>query len=233
MGQGMSGPTGAVEWMNLPLFPLNTVLFPGMVLPLHVFEDRYRVMINRCVEEEHPFGVLLIREGKEVGGVAIPYDVGTTAIVAAVNKLSDGRMSIIAIGGERFRLRELHQGLPYLSGNAEPWPLTGEATAQARELVGPVRALFRQYLSLLAQAEGHKIEIEEIPDEPRMLALVIGIALQLPMPQKQRLLDRPTVAHMLWAERAILRREQLLLSHIIRTQTEQWEGGFSGYLARN
>jgi Lon protease-like protein len=229
----MGGPDAAIEWASLPLFPLNTVLFPGMMLPLHVFEDRYRTMINRCVDEEHPFGVLLIREGKEVGGPAVPYEVGTTAAIAAVNRLSDGRMSIIAIGGERFRLRAIYQDLPYMVGDAEPWPLTGAATERARELVGPVRALFQQYLSLLAQAQGHKIEIEEIPNEPRMLALLIGIALQLPMPQKQRLLDQPTVAHMLWAERAIMRREQLLLGHIIRTQTDQWEGGYSGYLARN
>ena len=66
-----------------------------------------------------------------------------------------------------------------------------------------------------------------------MLALLIGVALQLPMPQKQRLLDQPTVAHMLWAERAMMRREQLLLSYMIHTQTEQWEGGYSGFLARN
>jgi Lon protease-like protein len=228
----MSGPKDVIEWAHLPLFPLNTVLFPGMLLPLQIFEDRYRAMVNRCVDEEHPFGVLLIREG-EVGGPATPYEVGTTAIIAAVNKLADGRMSIIAIGGERFRLRAIHQGLPYLVGDTEPWPLAGAATERARELVGPVRALFRQYLSLLAQAQGHKIDVEEVPSEPRLLALLIGIALQLPMPQKQRLLDQPTVARMLWAERAIMRREQLLLSHIIHTQTEQWEGGFSGYLARN
>jgi Lon protease-like protein len=229
----MSGRDDAVEWARLPLFPLNSVLFPGMVLPLHIFEDRYKIMIDRCMENDHPFGVVLIREGKEVGGPAVPYGVGTTAMVAAVNKLEDGQMSVVAIGGERFRLRAIRRGLPYLVGDAEPWPLAGAAAQRAQALVGPVRALFRHYLSLLAQAQGHKIDVEDIPDEPRMLALLIGIALQVPMPQKQRLLDRHTVGQMLWAERVIMRREQLLLSHIIRTQTEQWEGGFSGYLARN
>jgi Lon protease-like protein len=147
--------------------------------------------------------------------------------------MSDGGMSVIAIGSERFRLLGLQTDLSYLVGSAEPWPLVGASTERARELVGPVRALFQQYLSMLSQAQGHKIEIEEIPDDPQMLALLIGIALQLPMPQKQRLLNQPTVAGMLWAERVIMRREQLLLGHIIRTQTEQWEGGFSGYLAKN
>jgi hypothetical protein len=96
-----------------------------------------------------------------------------------------------------------------------------------------VRALFRQYLSLLAQAEGHKIEVEEVPYDSRALALLVAVALQVPMTQKQRLLSQPDVGQMLSAERAIMRREQLILGYIIRTQREQWEGGFSGYLATN
>ena len=72
------------QWSDLPLFPLNTVLFPGMVLPLHIFEERYKLMINHCLEEERPFGVLLIREGKEVGSGAVPYQVGTTTMIAVI-----------------------------------------------------------------------------------------------------------------------------------------------------
>jgi hypothetical protein len=86
---------------------------------------------------------------------------------------------------------------------------------------------------LLVQAQGHRIEIEEVPAEPRTLALLIAVAVQLPMSQKQELLDQPSVASMLRAEWAIMRREQLILDHIIHTQQEQWEGGFSGYLAKN
>jgi Lon protease-like protein len=221
------------QWTDLPLFPLNTVLFPGMILPLHIFEERYKLMINHCVEEERPFGVLLIREGREAGGVAVPYDVGTTTVVAGVNRFEDGRMNIVTIGSERFRLLALRREQPYLVGDVEPWPLTGAATEQALEQVGPVRALFRQYLSQLAQAEGHKIDVEEVPTEPRTLALMIAIALQLPMRLKQGLLNQPTVPRLLLVERAIMKREQLLLDYIIQTQTEQWEGGYSGYLAKN
>ena len=223
----------ASQWTDLPLFPLNTVLFPGMVLPLHIFEERYKLMINRCIEEERPFGVLLIREGREAGGIAVPYDVGTTTVIAGVNRLDDGRMNIVTIGDERFRLRALRRDQPYLVGDAEPWPLSGAATEQAQEQVGPLRALFRQYLSQLAQAEGHKINVEEVPTEPRTLALMVAIALQLPMPMKQVLLSQPTVPRLLLVERAIMKREQLILDYIIQTQTEQWEGGYSGYLAKN
>jgi hypothetical protein len=221
------------HWQELALFPLNTVLFPGMVLPLHVFEERYKLMINRCLEEDRPFGVVLIREGKEAGGDAIPYTVGTTAEIAGVTHLDEGRMNLVSIGIERFRLRRIRKGLPYLVGQAEPWPLREEARDRAQELVGPVRALFRHYLSILAQAQGDKIDIEEIPDEPKALALLIGVALQVSMPLKQRLLNQPSILGMLRVEKAILRREQLLLDFILRTQSDQWEGGFSGLLAKN
>lgn len=221
------------QWTDLPLFPLNTVLFPGMVLSLHIFEERYKLMINHCLEGARPFGVLLIREGKEVGGFAVPYGIGTTTSIAGLSRLEDGRMDIVTIGSERFRLRSIRRDQPYLVGDAEPWPLAGANAEQAQDQVGPVRALFRQYLSLLAQAQGHRIDVEAVPDDPRTLALLVAMALQLPLPQKQRLLSQPTVSRMLWAERAIMRREQLLLGHILQTQTEQWEGGYSGYLAKN
>jgi Lon protease-like protein len=220
-------------WSNLPLFPLNTVLFPGMVLPLHIFEERYKLMINRCLEEERPFGVVLIREGEEVGDYAIPYDVGTTAVIAGVTRYDDGRMSIVSLGNERFRSRTLHYDEPYLVADVEPWPLVSGDHVLSQKQVEPMRALIRQYFTLLALAEGHKIDVEEVPDEPRALALLIAIALQLPSSQKQALLNQPSVAELLLAERVILRREQLILNQIIRTQKEQWEGGYSGYLARN
>jgi Lon protease-like protein len=221
------------NWTDLPLFPLNTVLFPGMVLPLHVFEERYKAMISHCLEEEQPFGVVLIREGKEVGGEAVPYTVGTTAVIASVSHLQEGRMKIVAVGSERFRLESLCHDRPYLVGRANPWPLAGETSLRARRQVGAMRALLQQYLSLVAQAQGHKIEIGEVPSEPLALALAIAIALQLPTSQRQDLLRQPTVTHLLAMERNILRREQLLLDYMIRTQAGQWEGGFSGLLARN
>ena len=221
------------QWNDLPLFPLNTVLFPGMILPLHIFEERYKLMIQHCLDEDRPFGVSLIREGKEVGERAIPHAVGTSALIASVTRADGGRMNIITIGHERFRLRALGRERPYLVGDAEPWPLTGGAAERIQAHVAPMSALLRQYLTLLVQAQGHSIKIDELPQEPRTLALVIAIALQVPMLEKQHLLAQPDVARMLAAERAIMNREQLLLNHIIQTQSDQWEGGHSGYLAKN
>lgn len=220
-------------WVDLPLFPLNTVLFPGMILPLHIFEERYKRLIENCLKADRPFGVALIRKGREVGGSADPYNVGTTAHITKVSRLEEGRMNIVVVGGERFRLHGLNYDRPYLVGLIEPWSLENPMGSELGERVEPLRALFRQYLSLLALAEGHKIEVEEVPTEPRTLALLVAIALQLPMAQKQALLEKSSVASLLQAEWAIMRREQLILDDIIRTQEEQWEGGFSGYLANN
>jgi hypothetical protein len=223
----------ADNWADLPLFPLNTVLFPGVVLPLRIFEERYKLMISRCLEETRPFGVVLIRKGKEVGGEAVPYRVGTTAVIAGVNRLSEGQMKIVTIGHDRFRLQDVSHSLPYLVGQAEPWPLTGGDAGQAQKMVAPVHALFKEYAALLVEAQGDEVITEDLPSDPTSLALQVAITLKLPMSQKQELLTQPTVADMLAVERTILRREKLLLDHIVQTQPEQWEGGFSGLLAKN
>ena len=89
--------------MNVPLFPLNTVLFPGGPLPLRVFEPRYLDMISRCMKDGVPFGVLLIKDGQEAGQ-ATTHTVGTLATVADWYQGSDGLLGITAIGTDRFRL---------------------------------------------------------------------------------------------------------------------------------
>ena len=221
------------EWSDLPLFPLNTVLFPGMVLPLHIFEERYKLMIGRCMEESRPFGVVLIREGEEVGGGATPYDVGTTAVIAGASRTKDGEYNLVTIGSERFRLLAIRNDLPYLVGSAEPWPVSGGGAELARQRTKSMLTLFQQYLDLLIKAQGHRMEIEHIPEEPRALALLVAIALQVPLVQKQYLLCRPSVADLLRAEQIMLQRERLLLKYISDTQMVQWEGGYSGYLAKN
>ena len=85
-------PVAPDDLIELPLFPLNVVLFPGMSLPLHIFEERYKAMIGACSEHDTPFGVLLIKEGQEVGDPAEPFQVGTTARITEVQQLEDGRM---------------------------------------------------------------------------------------------------------------------------------------------
>lgn len=89
--------------MDIPLFPLRTVLFPGGPLPLRIFESRYIDMISRCMKSDTPFGVLLIREGQEVG-ISTTYEVGTLAHITDWYQGSDGLLGVTAAGGQRFRL---------------------------------------------------------------------------------------------------------------------------------
>jgi len=89
--------------MDIPLFPLRTVLFPGGPLPLRIFESRYIDMISRCMKRDSPFGVLLIREGEE-GDMATTYEVGTLASITDWYQGSDGLLGVTAAGGQRFRL---------------------------------------------------------------------------------------------------------------------------------
>ena len=102
----------------IPLFPLHTVLFPGAILPLHIFEERYR----QLVRERRDFGVVLIREGREVGSVPQVHDVGTLAAIEEVEELPDGRYNIITRGQHRFRLRSTAEPAPYLRGEVEDLP---------------------------------------------------------------------------------------------------------------
>ena len=105
---------------TLPLFPLNTVLFPGQMLPLHIFEPRYRQMIGECAQNGTPFGVVLIRQGEEVGDPDTePYDVGTTAHIVQIERLEDGRMNIICVGHSRFRIQHLLRDADYLRGEID------------------------------------------------------------------------------------------------------------------
>ncbi len=122
--------------MEIPLFPLHTVLCPGIALPLHVFEPRYRLLTERCVEQRRPFGIVLIREGREVGGdeVAIA-GVGTLAEIREVTRLPDGRYDLLVVGTGRFVIERVDaEREPYLV--ADVTPLEEEVRDQHRAVVG-------------------------------------------------------------------------------------------------
>ena len=97
----------AGEERNLPLFPLNTVLFPNASLPLQIFEERYKQMLEDCLQADSRFGVILIKAGAEVGEPAIPYSIGTVANIIQVQEARGGRRFISAVGERRFRIKEI------------------------------------------------------------------------------------------------------------------------------
>ena len=123
------------ESIALPLFPLHTVLLPGMTLPLRIFEPRYLQMIEDCLDADRVFGVLLIKEGHEVGEAALPYDVGTTARIVAVERTSANELHIVTVGEERFLVHSIsREGKPYLVGEVELIPLEERETPRATSL---------------------------------------------------------------------------------------------------
>ena len=192
---------------NLPLFPLRTVLFPGQALPLHIFEARYRQMITDCMEADATFGVVLIQEGMEVGSLATPYEVGTTAVIEDIERLSDGRMNIVTIGQERFQLRSYDvTSKPYLVGHVSPWPWSDYAPPEA-ELKQAVRRRVEQYVGLLSQASETDISLDSIPQNPSELAALAAVVLQIPPEQKQTLLETPSVDELLRELDQLLREE--------------------------
>jgi Lon protease-like protein len=184
------------EIFQLPLFPLHTVLFPQSPVRLHVFEERYRVMINGCILRGDPFGIVLIREGNEVGAPAVPFEVGCLARIVAVNHLQDGRMDLFAIGESRFRVLEYAEAdHPYLVGRVETIeddPGPPESTAaheQMLRLVKQISEQFTIYVKQIAARAGMELPELDLPSDPAALCFCIASIVQLPTPDKQILLE--------------------------------------------
>lgn len=222
--------------MEMPLFPLkNVVLFPGMMLPLHIFELRYREMINRCIEEKIPFGVLLIEEGQEVGDTAKPHMVGTAARITRVERYEDGRMDIVAIGTQRFRVVDFDHSKSYLSGSVRHFPVINGETVQASQLVQVVRPKIIEYVEMLAKASQTRLKLDRLPEDATTLAFLVAISLQISPKDKQSVLELTGIPEMLSREVHLLSREILFTKHMIDTQEEvlQMNMGPTGYIFPN
>ncbi len=215
--------------MELPLFPLNTVLFPGMPLGLHIFEDRYKLMIGKCVQERQPFGVVLIRSGQEaLGSLAEPHPVGCIAYITQVERLEQGRMNIGAMGHERFRLFSLDDSQPYLVGQVERYPLREEDPTAITRAAQRLRPWVMRYLEVIIRDEegDEKIDPEQVPDEPIPLAYVAATLLQIPPEQKQKLLGIEDAQSLLVALRGFYRWEVALVKAMLEPQGMD-QGSFS------
>lgn len=206
------------EILDLPLFPLNTVLFPGMALPLHIFEDRYRLMINECLEGEQDFGVLMAKSDPDREGMTVAYNVGTSARITHVHRLEDGRMNILTTGLERFRVLHLVRTEPYIIGRIEAFPLEGTRSPQVTEWVWKAGALFVRYLRLVGEVLGTTIEVESTPHDASSLAYLVAMALQVSLEEKQELLSIPALPTLLARESLILSREEILLKRMRKAQ---------------
>ena len=179
--------------MELPLFPLNSVLFPGATLPLHIFEERYKLMIGRCLQSDSPFGVLLIRSGNEVGEATEPFEVGTTARIVRAQHLDEGRMNLVCLGERRFRLLRKLRDTPYLVGEVEPLDSTDIEGEDVAELAETVAALFAEYYRIYLAVSNQWARQIGMPGGAAELADFVGSRLAVSLWTKQRLLEELSV----------------------------------------
>ena len=212
-----------METERLRLFPLNTVLFPGAVLNLHVFEERYRRLIAECLDANEAFGVVLIRDGQEAGDPDVmPHEVGTTAEISEVTPLPAGRYHISTTGGRRFRIERIVSREPYLMAEVEFLDDrdADDEDARASELTHRVLREFREYVRLLVAFSGNVSEVD-VPHDPVDASYVVGDALQVADALKQRLLELRTTEARLAAELGFLRRLLPQLRSLLERKKQQ------------
>ncbi len=212
---------------DLPIFPLNTVLFPGMPLKLHIFEERYKLMIGRCYHSGQPFGVALIKSGQEVGGRAEPFLIGCTAIISEMEPLPGGRMNIVAVGRERFMAHNFKYDQPFLVAEVENLALANADTITLNRTSRTLRPWVQRYLQTLADASETKFDIQQLPDEPLQLAYLASFLLNVQIEQKQDLLSIDSADELVSNLRTIYRREVTLLDAMLTPQTADDAGVFS------
>lgn len=201
--------------VQIPLFPLNAVLFPHMPMALQIFEDRYRQMMRDCLEQGTTFGVIAIREGKEIGPTAEPYSVGTLAQLRATDPLPDGRYNIVVVGASRFHVETLSRELPYLTGSVN-YLLDAPSSPEAASLAKLVSDRFLSYVKTVSalQQNAQRTDIE-LPDDPELLSYLVAAALQVSVAERQQLLEIDSTDERLSACLSILRRERLMLANML------------------
>ncbi|WP_432135967.1 MULTISPECIES: LON peptidase substrate-binding domain-containing protein [unclassified Streptomyces] len=224
--------------VRLPLFPLNSVLYPGLVLPLNVFEERYRAMMRDLLktpeEDARRFAVVAIRDGHEVAPsepgmpdpTALPqrgpaagfgpdpgasfHSVGCVADAATVRERADGTFEVLATGTRRVRLLSVDASGSYLTAELEE--LEEEPGDEAGALAKGVLRSFRQYQKRLAGARERSLATgADLPDEPSVVSYLVAAAMMLDTPTKQRLLQAPDTASRLRDELKLLRSETAII----------------------
>ena len=203
----------------IPIFPLGTVLVPGLVLPLHIFEPRYRQLVadlQALPVDDRGFGVVAVREGWEVGedGVRALFEVGTLALVRELSPYPDGRFDLVANGDARFRVvRLVDTGTPYLTAEVEWLDEPDGARPEETSLLGhAVGRRFDAYRAAVARAGAvEAAQMLELPDDPRTLSYLVAVAMVLDLSDRQRLLQVVSTRDRLQAELGLLSRETTLV----------------------
>jgi uncharacterized protein len=200
---------------TMPMFPLNTVLFPGVTVPLHVFEDRYRALVHRLLTIDDPaerlFGTVAIREGFEVGdslhrqGVQSVHRIGCYLQLSDYEANPDGTFDIVAVGRGRLRLDDLDSSGPWLAGSIER--LDDTAGQIRAETVSHALSVFERYRATVSEVSAAEVLVGDLPHDPTYLSWSLGATCLLTLPQRQSLLEADTAAIRLALVTGMLERE--------------------------
>ena len=204
---------------EIPIFPLGAVLLPGQTMPLHIFEPRYRRLMHDRAEHDPAFGIVLVREGGEVGGAATSHDVGVAASFSAPIELPDGRWAIVVEGGRRFRVLETDDHRGYLTSRVS-WLDEPEGIGDLAALQREVRSSFTKLAVAFARSISPDVDTDAViadtvgmvPADPREASYRVPARVQMAVEDKQSLLELPTTAERLRAVLRMLDRERSLLT---------------------
>jgi uncharacterized protein len=191
---------------TLPLFPLHTVLFPGAPIQLHIFEERYREMIARCLNDNLDFGVVMIQQGQEaLGPLARPCERGVSARIVQVESLPQGRMNLLAIGVERFEILNLLHDHAYLEGEVKVLDL--DNAPDPDRLAESIRFLLEEYLTLISRSGRAAMQQAQLPERADQMIYACAYLLQIPQSQKQELLHCDTLRELAGRVRELYRKQ--------------------------
>jgi Lon protease-like protein len=204
----------------LPLFPLNVVLVPGLVLPLHIFEPRYRGMIDALLGKEDPqereFGIVAVRDGRSFDrdGPDAVYPIGTATLLREAERLPDGRFDIITTGTRRFRILEVDRSAELAVATVD---FLEDVSDPADALIAMrVRRAFDAYRQLLGGqlmvGDAGQAGQDDLPEDPTVLSYLVTAAMVLPWAQRQELLAAPDTATRLHLAATLLQRENGLIA---------------------
>lgn len=215
---------------QMPLFPLNTVLFPGMPLNLHVFEDRYKLLLGDCISQQQPFGVLLLKTGaaEDSPGEGInAYFTGCSAVITRVQPLARDRMNIVAIGQDRFRVRSLLYDKPYITGNIEPQPFSPIGGYDRESATRLLQRSIERYAELVGQFGQPVTARAKLQDDPLRLAFLGATIVNAPAQDKQWVLQAESEFDVIRRAARLLRREITLLDILSRPFPDETSSKFS------
>jgi Lon protease-like protein len=198
---------------TMPIFPLGLVAFPGMTVPLHVFEDRYRAMVRHLLAIEEPedrlFGIVAIREGYEVGGheTRSMYRTGCVVRLATVSEYDDGRFDIAGIGLRRMRVVGTDTEGPFVRAEVETLTDQEPPSVETAREAAHALATFAEYRELIGELRGGEVMSGSLPRDPEMLSYVLAATCSLTLRERQQLLESPTSFERLGLLRRLMRRE--------------------------